>query len=78
MSVPIRLGAEVDLGRPAAVIQGSYATPFNTGRHYDVSPDGQRFLLLREAGDTSAQAARRQIILVQNWFEELNERVPVP
>jgi serine/threonine-protein kinase len=78
MAVPIQLGAELILGRPEVIIQGSYATPLNTGRHYDVSLDGQRFLLLRDAGDTSADAAAPQVILVQNWFEELKERVPAP
>ena len=78
MAVPIGSGTELALGRPEVIIQGSYATPLNTGRHYDVSPDGQRFLLLRDAGDTSEDVASPQIILVQNWFEELKDRVPVP
>ena len=78
MAVPIGSGTELALGRPEVIIQGSYATPLNTGRHYDVSPDGQRFLLLRDAGDTREDVASPQIILVQNWFEELKDRVPVP
>jgi Tol biopolymer transport system component len=41
--------------------------------NYDVSPDGQRFLMLKE--DEQAQFAT-QINIVQNWFEELKQRVP--
>jgi hypothetical protein len=36
---------------------------------YDVSPDGQRFLMLK-ADET------HQVIRVQNWSEELKARVP--
>ncbi len=46
-------------------------------RRMDVSPDGQRFLLLANATEnTDGDAARPQIILVQNWFEELRRLVP--
>ena len=46
----------------------------NTGRTYDISRDGQRFLMMK---DTSAgnQTARPGIIVVQNWFQELQDRV---
>ena len=40
---------------------------------YDVSPDGQRFLMITE--DTSTRSD--SLILVQNWFEELKRLVPV-
>ena len=43
-----------------------------TGRTYDIAPDGQRFLVVKRF-DT----APPQIILVQNWFEELRRLVPV-
>ena len=45
---------------------------------YHVAPDG-RFLMMK-AGDaaTSDGAIPGQVVLVQNWFQELKERVPVP
>jgi hypothetical protein len=47
-----------------------------TRRMSDISPDGQPFLLMKpEAG--SAASARPQIMVVQNWFEELKRLVPV-
>jgi hypothetical protein len=42
-----------------------------------VSPDGERFLLVKQ-GATDEAGALADIILVENWFEELKERVPIP
>jgi len=40
---------------------------------FDVSPDDQRFLMVR--GFEALRPDRAQMILVQNWFEELKEAV---
>jgi serine/threonine-protein kinase len=48
----------------------------STGRTYDVSSDGQRFLMLGDDAAAAAQGARPGIIVVQNWTEELKARVP--
>ncbi len=46
-------------------------------RRMAVSPDGQRFWLFGNATmSTDGEAAQRQVILVQNWFEELRRLVP--
>jgi hypothetical protein len=42
--------------------------------NYDVSPDGQRFLMLKPI--EQEQSAPTQINVVLNWFEELKRRVP--
>ena len=44
------------------------------GRTYNISPDGQWFLMIKEGPGTAENA--RQIILVQSWFEELRRLVP--
>ena len=42
----------------------------NIGRSFDVSPDGQRFLMLTPgAGDVHTDPT--QILVVLNWFDEL-------
>jgi hypothetical protein len=52
-------------------------SPNTTGRHYDVSADGQRFLLLKDAPTPSGQKAPTpEIHLVLHWVEELNAKVP--
>ena len=53
--------------------------PLGTGREFDISPDGNRFLFrirYGEADDTEDSPAG--LVLVFNWFQELTERVPVP
>jgi len=42
----------------------------------DISPDGKRFLMMKEPGISATEGPRR-INLVLNWFEELKQRVPV-
>jgi type I restriction enzyme M protein len=47
----------------------------NLGRTYDVSLDGRRFLMIKQAGDEQAGAAP-SLIVVQHFDEELKRRVP--
>ncbi len=61
-------------GSPAKVVEGPYVTAGGTARTYDVSPDGQRFLMVKQA--PSAQAAAPQIVVVQNWLEEVRRVAP--
>ena len=44
-------------------------------RHYDVSPDGQRFLLIRTAGIDQG-GGPPSVIVVQHFDEELKAKVP--
>ena len=46
-------------------------------RNYDVSVDGQRFLVVSSFSEADADSGAIQINVVLNWFEELKERVPV-
>jgi len=64
-------GATFSTGNPARVFDRAYATPVGF-RTYDVSPDGQRFLMIKD--DQSATAAG--IVVVLNWQEELKRLVP--
>ena len=43
-------------------------------RSFDVTPDGQRFLVVLPEADVGQEF---QIQVVQNWHQELLERVPV-
>lgn len=44
-----------------------------SGRDYDVSLDGERFLMARE-GDL--EPGDGELVVVQNWFEELERLAP--
>lgn len=41
-------------------------------RTYDIAPDGERFLMVKELDDE-----RPEMVFVLNWFEELKRLVPV-
>ena len=61
-------------GRPRMLFAGPYAPSPATFPNYDVSPDGQRFLMLKPT--EQAEAGPTQINVVLNWFEELKRLAP--
>jgi Tol biopolymer transport system component len=75
MAVDITTQPNFTVGKPQMLFEGPYAPIAATTRNYDVSPDGQRFLMLKTS--EQAQAAPTQINVVLNWFEELKQKVPV-
>ncbi len=61
---------------PTLVVKEGYFTnPGWWGRSYDLSPDGERFLMIKESG-IDGTASPPSVIVVLNWFEELNRLVP--
>jgi serine/threonine-protein kinase len=57
------------------VKEGYYTIPQWWGLSYDISRDGQQFLMLKEGG-VDGTAAPPSIIVVQHWVEELKRLVP--
>ena len=50
----------------------------NAPKAYDILPDGRFVSVVPESElADSARAPRREIIVVQNWFEELRRLAPV-
>ena len=67
MSVRYQTGSEFTHEPPAVAWEGRFRNP--VGISYDVSSDGQRFLILKPAfDDTDLQEIR----IVENWSEEVN------
>ena len=65
------IGDDAGFSRSQPQMLFEFGTPFSI---FDVHPDGERFLF----GLTGDPEQRRpEIVFVQNWFEELKERVPV-
>ncbi|MBI2819587.1 MAG: PD40 domain-containing protein [Acidobacteria bacterium] len=62
-------------GKPSILFEGPYLSTAASFPYYDVSPDGQRFLMLKPV--ESPASAPTQINVVLNWFEELKQKVPV-
>ena len=65
-------------GSETKLFAGRYYTGAGVAstRHYDVSSDGQRFVMIKEGG-TDQTAAPPQVIVVQHWAEELKRLVPI-
>jgi eukaryotic-like serine/threonine-protein kinase len=60
-------------GKPRVLFQGQYEPSPGSNPNYDVSSDGQRFLMLKQV---EQEQSATQINVVLNWFEELKRRVP--
>ncbi len=74
MAVSVTPGPQLTAGRPRVLFESTTLTPGNPVRNYDVTSDG-RFLAVRFHERSPIRPA--QIVLVQNWFQELRRRVPV-
>jgi serine/threonine-protein kinase len=72
MAVDVTTQPALSAGKPRMLFKGPYQA--GASSNYDVSPDGQRFLMLKPV--ESAQSAPTQINVVLNWFEELKQKVP--
>jgi Tol biopolymer transport system component len=74
MAVDVATQPGFSASKPKLLFEGRYQPTPLTFPNYDVSHDGQRFLMLKpvEAGE----GAPAQINIVLNWFEELKRRVP--
>ena len=62
---------------PVRLFDGPYfvgASP--RPRAFDISPDGQRLLMIKEDSPSDTASAQRDIIVITNWFEELKRLVP--
>jgi serine/threonine protein kinase/Tol biopolymer transport system component len=74
MAVTIEAKPSLTPGKSTKMFEGPYV--FGRSRNYDVSPDGQRFLMIKEGEEKAGTSARTELILVENWFEELKRLVP--
>lgn len=78
MSVTIETGPRGELvaGLPRTIVQGPYLHE-NIARQFDVSNDGERFVVLKPVNTSVADDADgARIVIVQNWFSELERLVP--
>ncbi len=77
MRVGVERGPSWVATAPTVLIKEGYVTVpgGNFGRTYDISPDGQRFLLIKPGGAEQA-AAPISLIVVQHFDEELKRLVP--
>ena len=70
LSVPVQTDPDFSMGVPSVVVKGPYV---NVGEMaYGVTSDSQKFLMLKPP----EQPPPTKILVVANWFEELERLVP--
>ena len=74
MAVTVSTAPTFSADAPRLLFEGRFEKPLNTSLNFDVTADGQRFLMFK--GTQTAAAA--QITVVLDWVTELARRVPVP
>ena len=74
MAVDVAPQQSFSAGKPRVLFEGRYNTTATNAANYDVTADGQRFLMIQPAAETPTATSQIQVVL--NWFEELKRRVP--
>ena len=79
MAVRGQAGPTFAAAAPQLVLDASgyRARAASGGRAFDVSADGERFLMIKPGSDVTDASTQSQIVIVENWFEELKRLVPV-
>jgi eukaryotic-like serine/threonine-protein kinase len=69
LAVRVERGNAWSAGTPTKMFDDRYyhGAAAGSGRSYDVSPDGRRFLMIKQGTESPAPT----IVVVQNWFEDL-------
>jgi hypothetical protein len=76
MTVPVHPGPAFNAGTPAKLFDAKYFSGSLgvSGRTYDASADGQRFLMIKDEPDLAGR--QPQMVVVLNWREDLESRLP--
>jgi serine/threonine protein kinase len=80
MAVAVETKPTFKAGNPQFLFRGTYVATSDNGISWDLSPDGKRFLMMKELASTdkpTAAEAPRKINIALNWLEELKQKVPV-
>ena len=82
MAVPVKASPALSPGKPEILFRGKYTSMLLNlveadYSPWDISPDGKRFLMMKdEQSATPAAEGPQRIHIVLNWFEELKRLVP--
>jgi hypothetical protein len=72
VAVEVTSGADLELGARTPLFSADGFLRGDGHPMYDVSPDATRFIMLEEVSGTG----NADLVLVRNWFEELNRVAP--
>jgi len=59
---------------PIPIDDAQFVAP---GRNYDITPDGQQFVVVLMPPTPAQSRTAQQLVVVLNWLEELKQKVPV-
>jgi hypothetical protein len=71
--VPVSTQTQLTAGVPQLLFVGTFLRHSAGARPFDVTPDGQRFVMIKSGNAVDDANA---IIVVQHWDEELKRLVP--
>ena len=74
MSARVRTDARMSVGAPSRVLQRPYYNGLGLVERpdtYDVAPDGQRFLMLKQLTNPNQQPEPATVVVVKNWAEDV-------
>jgi serine/threonine-protein kinase len=77
MSVPVTISPAFSAGPPRALFSTTGYAKSPGNRAYDVTPDDQRFVMLRLVADSAAPPPA-QLVFVDNWLRELATKLKRP
>jgi serine/threonine-protein kinase len=72
LAVAVKTQPDLVVGTPRTLFEGPYVLSAIWDRDYDVTADGQRFLMVRQADPDDSTV---RINIVVNWLEELKEKM---
>jgi eukaryotic-like serine/threonine-protein kinase len=73
--VDVKTEGDFSAGKPQLLFKNVLFGESHPFRNWDLWPDGQGFLTVKQ--DESKPPFVTELILIQNWFEELKRRVPI-
>jgi len=74
MAVPVMTSPTLTVGAPRLVFEGPYLLVSPGGHGYDITPDGQRFVMILQGEEEAASASTIRVRI--NFFDELRRRAP--
>ncbi len=74
VSVKLRTTPQFMVESPVVVLENTFLP--GPGRPYDISPDGQKFILINETRVDQTSARAPQLNFILNWNQELKRLVP--
>jgi Tol biopolymer transport system component len=73
MAVEVQTEPTIAFGKPTMLFRRTFPNPNALVRDFDLSPDGQRFVVVDYS---TAMLPPTELILIQHWDEELKRLVP--